>query len=93
MLTWNLKGKVHSRKHNRKEYVPSQRAGHECKSTAGDLQSSTRSRIALGVVPVRRGKTGESEDERGEDAEEDHVGSDGKEHVDEAQDTHCQKEE
>jgi hypothetical protein len=92
-LTWQLEGEVQRREQDGKEDPPSQHACDESASASSDEQGASLGHVTLSEVPVRAGEAAESRNEGSEDADEDHVGAERANHVDEAEETHPELEE
>ena len=83
---------VHSRQHLHEEEVPTQQTCYESRRAAGLLQPESQDRVSVCGLPEGTGKGGETQDEEEEDADKDHVGAEGTDEVDQAQETHVQQE-
>lgn len=91
--TWELKGEVEGRKQDSCENPPSENTGDESKGATSDDQSRRAGRIAETNVEEAGAEQTECWDEREEDQDEDKVGPEGADHVDQAEDSHPQEEE
>lgn len=93
-LTRELEREVESRKHDSCKNPPPQQTYHKRQSTARLLEHGRNGRLRVdGQVPVRSRETGKRRDEKREDEEEDDVGTEGADHVDEAENAHPEEEE
>lgn len=92
-LTGQLEGEVEGGQHDCGEDPPAEHARHERAGAAADLQFAGQREVTLGHVPEGAGEEAKGQNEGEEDADEDHVGPEGEDQVDEAQDAHEDKEE
>lgn len=85
-----IEGEVDGGEQLHKEEVPPQETHDEGQTTGCVLQVGGGD--AFGGLPEKAGETAEGGDEEGEDHQEDDVGAEGADHVDEAEDAHVQLE-
>ena len=75
------------------QVVPADHAGHEGQGATGALQRQGGGGVSAGGVPVAGGEAAVHRAEGEEDEEEEHVGAQAGDQVDEAEDAHPQQEE
>lgn len=91
-LTGDLEGEVQRCQHDGREDPPAAQAGDEAERAGGDLQPAGEHGVAVGELEVRAGEEAEGDDQRGEDGDEDDVGAQRADQVDEAESAHADLE-
>lgn len=89
----DLDGEIESGKHDGGEDVPAEDACDKRKASASLDHSCGFRGVAHGAVPEASGEEREGRNEGEEDHDEDNVGADGQDEVDQAHDSHPEKEE
>jgi hypothetical protein len=92
-LTGQLEGEIQRREQDGEKDPPSQHTRDESASACSDDEGASLAHVGFSEVPVSTGEATESSDEGEENAEEDHIGAEGTDHVDEAEETHPDLEE
>ena len=91
--TWQLEGEVQRSEHDGREDPPATAACEESASASGNLLCARSGGVALSKIPVCSSEQAECGDQGGEDQNEDDVGAEGADHVDQAEESHPNLEE